>query len=243
MKAIFLISLFSFKAFACNPKWPDEICLWSKARIEFDKKEYKKAEEFYAQIKNTYEIWPKTLIERAWTNYHLKNYNKALGLISTIRFPMLKRYELAETYYLEALIYFELCYFGDALKVVDHFNQNILPQFTDHLSLKNSSILQGLEQTQRVYKREFTEAEKKKFLGHFLANFNHFRDQLEILKIETLSYARKNIYEDKGIEKRSRGSDSMIRRTRFQHFYEFKEEFWADELGGFVYALEGQCGG
>lgn len=238
-----LCLLITGPVFACQKNWDQDLCHWYKAREAFNKKDYTLAENYYAQISNTEEFWPKTLIERAWSNYYLKNYNKALGLISTLKFPLLKRYELPESYYLEALIYFELCYFGDALKVVDQFVLNVAPKFqTDFITFKDQ-YFKAIEQTMRVTKKQYSPKVIDNYVQYFKKNFEITEEHMQILKVETLSFARKNLYQNKMLDKRSRGSDFMIRRQNNQHFYEFKEEFWADELGGFVYALEGQCEG
>ena len=60
-------------------------------------------------------------------------------------------------------------------------------------------------------------------------------NQLEVLaqkKAKLYSFEKDN---------RSRGDIKYIQRNEKQYFWDFNGEFWADELGDYVFALKSEC--
>ena len=96
-------------------------CKIHQARLYYQKKDYKKADQTYEEIPKTSYRWPYTLIEQAWTHYNLKDYNRSLGVLVTYKSPLLKSYFMPEAEVLRALNYFRLCLWGDAEKVIEHY--------------------------------------------------------------------------------------------------------------------------
>lgn len=233
--------------------YANELEVVKNARISFENKDFIKAEELYKSIKNTSELWPRTLLERAWANYYLKNYNKSLGLLATLKFPMLRRYSKVEGTYLEALIYYQLCLFGDSHKTIDEFlnkDDSIYEEATKDFKknlLRSQNLLikswiSGIERTSVIQNKVYSDKEMIQLVQFNLTEYERFKEFMEIMKLEILSHARKQIYEQKTeIQKRTRGNLNNLNKTKSQMFWEFKEEFWADELGGFVFALESKC--
>ena len=60
-------------------------------------------------------------MDKAWANYYLKDYNRAIGLTVTYKSPLLESYFFPEAEVLMALSYYNLCLWDDSLKVVEHF--------------------------------------------------------------------------------------------------------------------------
>lgn len=278
------------KKFTC--KEDAELCLIQKARQLFKEKKYLQAEELYADIPNRSFYWPSVLLERAWVNYYLKNYNRTLGLLSTFKFPLLNVFYSSEITYLTALSYFRLCYWGDAYWVIDEFKKNDLSKMeelkktlksgvkkTDILenwfkTLKRTSYfsttaqeLMSLEDERAqlsmaskhvlhdiLLKRLDVQVKARQvalnryfnlYLKNKLDNNALYNEQIEILELEILSVTRKNQYQKDAKVGRLVGGYEYLPRTRFQYFWDFPAnndaEFWADELGNYVFALKAQC--
>ena len=98
-----------------------ETCIIRTARIKIEEKKYSEALETYEQIDKRSYKWPYILMDQAWAHYYLKDYNRALGLTTTYKSPLLESYFFPEAEVLMALSYYNLCLWDDSLKVVDHF--------------------------------------------------------------------------------------------------------------------------
>lgn len=71
-------------------------------------------------------------------------------------------------------------------------------------------------------------------------------DKISFIKLETLNRAKLKLEkravmseDEEGVMKRGA---SDVERREYQYFWSFNGEFWADELGDYVFALESQCG-
>ncbi|MEW6056970.1 MAG: hypothetical protein AB1540_10180 [Bdellovibrionota bacterium] len=76
-----------------------------------------------------------------------------------------------------------------------------------------------------------------------IANF----DKMSFIKLEMLKHSKQRLErkalmseDENGVLKRGA---SGIDRKDYQYFWTFNGEFWLDELGDYVFALESQCGG
>lgn len=95
---------------------------------------------------------------------------------------------------------------------------------------------------------EFIESQKD-LIGRIIrTKFKKFatdiRDSLQdmsFIKLEILGKKKSAIYQGKEI-KGKRGDVEYLKRNRDQYFWTFKKEFWADELGDYVFALASECG-
>ncbi len=99
----------------------NETCQIHIARIKFKQKKYEESIDEYEKIKKTSYRWPYILLEKAWANFYLKNYNRTLGLLVTYRSPLLASYFLPETEPLTALTYKELCLWDDSSHVIKQY--------------------------------------------------------------------------------------------------------------------------
>lgn len=72
--------------------------------------------------------WPALLLEKAWSAYNLKDYNRTLGLLVTYKSPLLSSYFYPEAEVLTSLSYFRLCLYDDALIVIDQYYNNYKPR-------------------------------------------------------------------------------------------------------------------
>ncbi len=105
-----------------------EQCEIYKGRAHYTAKNFMAADKLYDNIPKKSYLWPSTLLERAWTNYNLKDYNRTLGLLVTYKSPLLKSYFYPEASYLEALSFHRMCLWDDTLSVIDSYHKIYHPR-------------------------------------------------------------------------------------------------------------------
>lgn len=68
-------------------------------------------------------------------------------------------------------------------------------------------------------------------------------EDMSYIKLEVLSKRKTELYEDVSLRNsgRARGDIAHLRRTDKQYFWTFNGEFWADELGDYVFSLKSEC--
>ena len=64
---------------------------------------------------------------------------------------------------------------------------------------------------------------------------------MSAIKLEVLSRKKKMIYSVADNMGRTRGNIKNLSRTSKQYFWNFNGEFWADELGDYVFSLKSRC--
>lgn len=70
-----------------------------------------------------------------------------------------------------------------------------------------------------------------------------FQD-MSYIKLEILAKRKTELYEDvslRDLNSRARGNVTHLKRTDKQYFWNFNGEFWADELGDYVFSLKSEC--
>lgn len=76
----------------------------------------------------------------------------------------------------------------------------------------------------------------------FLNDIHRFSFEMFNIKLEIYAQQRDLVYKNKRlVSYRSRGSDENIDRADSQQFYNFRGEFWADELGEYSFGLKSNC--
>ena len=99
--------------------------------------------------------------------------------------------------------------------------------------------LTNIQETLESYKNligHFTRAR----LVNFYAQMYKAFEGMTYIKLETLAQRKAKLYsfEDNS---RGRGDIKYIQRNEKQYFWDFNGEFWADELGDYVFALKSEC--
>lgn len=107
---------------------------------------------------------------------------------------------------------------------------------------KLSSILQEeLKETIRWRTTHLNHFIKKKMFD-FINEIHKFSYEMFNIKLEILAKKRDLVWENKKlIADRSRGSHENVNRKIEEHFYDFRGEFWADELGDYSFGLKSNC--
>ncbi|MCO4794952.1 MAG: hypothetical protein KC493_14645 [Bacteriovoracaceae bacterium] len=82
----------------------------------------------------------------------------------------------------------------------------------------------------------------KKQMFDFVNQIHRFSYEMFNIKLEILARKRDLVWENKQlISSRSRGSHENLKRESDEHFYDFRGEFWADELGDYSFGLKSNC--
>lgn len=100
-----------------------DLTLWTSARLLFELGEHAKAIARYKAIKTPVTEQASFLLERAWNQYKLQNYRRAMGLLYAYQAPDFSRFFTPEMFILKALIYKSLCHYESTLATVDAFYQ------------------------------------------------------------------------------------------------------------------------
>jgi hypothetical protein len=116
----------------------------SVARIFFEQKKFGAAYEKYEEIDAPIEKQASVFLEEAWTQYYLKDYRRAMGLLYALEAPAFFRYFNPEKYLIKALIYKNLCHYNVAKDAVAEFRQyygDALKAIYDRVDLDKNEIL------------------------------------------------------------------------------------------------------
>ena len=74
----------------------------------------------------------------------------------------------------------------------------------------------------------------------FSVDIREALQDMSYIKLEILGRQKTALYRGKEL-KGKRGDVEYLKKTRAQYFWNFKGEFWADELGDYVFALASEC--
>jgi hypothetical protein len=76
----------------------------------------------------------------------------------------------------------------------------------------------------------------------FLESVHFFSSELFKINLEIISKKKDLVYSNrKLVADRSRGDYSNVNRSRFEYFWKFEGDFWADELGDYSLGLQSNC--
>ncbi|MBK25817.1 MAG: hypothetical protein CME70_17590 [Halobacteriovorax sp.] len=172
-----------------------ESCLIHMARMEYKRNDYKKAVQSYQDIPKTSYRWPSLLLEKAWGNYYLEDYNRTLGLLVTYKSPLLRSYFYPEAEVLTALSYFRLCLYDDALKTIEQYHEvyksrsdqlkAILVKYKKSHTFFLKMMMQPIEKLEKknpFIRNLMTQTRKKIKFNLDLANYKKVSNEYKYLK-------------------------------------------------------------
>lgn len=90
-------------------------------QIYFQQGEYKKAFETYRQIDQEHPLWLESLVESAWSQILMKDFEGAAGNMFSLHTTYFKGAYKPESYIVRTVSYLQLCQYGDALSVLKDF--------------------------------------------------------------------------------------------------------------------------
>ncbi len=154
---------------------------------------------------------------------------------------------------------------GNDLKKHEDFVRHIITRLKKQtrFSLDFNSIFKINREIKRIKANEKREIQQK-LLGHltevqgnmitkinynaktdifqFLQSVPFFSSELFKLNLETISRKKDLVYKNrKLVADRNRGDYSNVKQSRFELFWKFQGEFWADELGDYSLGLQSNC--
>jgi tetratricopeptide (TPR) repeat protein len=80
-------------------------------------------------------------------------------------------------------------------------------------------------------------------LKNKLNEYNRSFQGMSYIKLEVLAQRKEALYQRADFSKKKRGDVRYLERNEKQYFWNFNGEFWADELGDYVFALRSECSG
>lgn len=189
-------------------------CIQQIARLNFSQKKYEASLKIMDYVKKTDYIWPRFLLDKAWSYYWTGQNERALGSVMTYKAPMLRRFMVPEANYLRALIYYEMCYFEKSEKIKNEFYENtwkfrkVAKKVSKNklLSLINLSSVPNKSEDKFLYFylkgykkdiRYFSYQEASKQLGAEITKLSQIKSlrQAKVF-LNTLYFYRKAIKED-----------------------------------------------
>ena len=104
----------------------------------------------------------------------------------------------------------------------------------------NSIIVEGVKDTLKIQKRLLGSYVRKQLIIKYALLRKSFT-QMSYIKLEILGRNKSELYYKTGDKRRKRGDIKYLKRNEKQYFWSFNGEFWADELGDYVFALPLEC--
>ncbi|MAZ48296.1 MAG: hypothetical protein CME65_07015 [Halobacteriovoraceae bacterium] len=100
-------------------------------------------------------------------------------------------------------------------------------------------VIQNLQEAIGAQKTILGSFIRSKLTSHYAQLFRAF-EGMSYIKLEVLAQKKAKLYSFEK-DNRSRGDIKYIQRNEKQYFWDFNGEFWADELGDYVFALKSEC--
>ena len=102
-----------------------------------------------------------------------------------------------------------------------------------------SALLRNLKEVLKTQRNIIGSYVRSGLINRYAMLYRAF-EGMSYIKLEVLAQRKARLYnfDDK---KRSRGDVKYIERNEKQYFWDFNGEFWADELGDYVFALGSEC--
>jgi hypothetical protein len=92
----------------------------------------------------------------------------------------------------------------------------------------------------KSYKKILGSYVRSQLVGHYADLYRAFQS-MSYIKLEILAKQKEKLYSFKDAVSGKRGDVKFIDRNDKQYFWDFNGEFWADELGDYVFALGSEC--
>jgi tetratricopeptide (TPR) repeat protein len=101
------------------------------------------------------------------------------------------------------------------------------------------SLMKNVKEVVSHYQTLLGSYAKSQFQEKYNSLSNALQD-MSFIKLEVLARKKQSLYESKSFNGK-RGDVKYIDRNDKQYFWDFNGEFWADELGDYVFALGSEC--
>ncbi len=103
-----------------------------------------------------------------------------------------------------------------------------------------SNLLRNIKLVMEEYRTLIGAYVRAGMVGKYAELYSAFQG-MSYIKLETLSLRKEKLYQSETQTGQKRGDVRYIDRNDKQYFWNFNGEFWADELGDYVFALRSEC--
>jgi len=100
------------------------------ARIYFQKSMYKEAYTTYLEVEKTHPLWLQAMVEQAWTQIMIQDYEGAAGNMFSLHTDFFKNAFNPESYVVRTVGYLNLCQFGDSMQALSSLGRKYAPYYT-----------------------------------------------------------------------------------------------------------------
>lgn len=181
-------------------------------RIYYQSGKFKEAAEQYDKVAKDSPYWLKSLEEKAWAQYQLKNTGKSLAVLKTLTNPVFSDEVAPEVYFLQSLNQLKTCDYLAVFKTIDQFK--------------------------KAARAPLVEAEQKANAGDRAAKakvkeYSQTISKLQLAEVEAIQYVH-TADPDK-----SRPTLSKISKNSRQLSFPESDEVWLDEIDAYQVQAKG----
>lgn len=100
-------------------------------------------------------------------------------------------------------------------------------------------LIFNLKESSHSYQKIIGNYVRSRLVSNYASLYKAF-EGMSYIKLEVLAQKKAKLYSFDEKD-RSRGDIKYVKRNEKQYFWDFNGEFWADELGDYVFALKSEC--
>lgn len=104
----------------------------------------------------------------------------------------------------------------------------------------NQNLIKNVKTLIEEYKTTLGAYTRAAMVSKYAELYSAF-EGMSYIKLEVLAQRKQKLYESDVVPGKKRGDVNYIERNDKQYFWNFNGEFWADELGDYVFALRSEC--
>lgn len=199
-----------------------KLCLYADAKktvVEFNQQYFSDTKKFRKMMEDLKQNYSKYF----GLIYRYEQFGKAPSDLMKILFDNINKEQ----------VYKELRYqMISSLREMERVKANRQNSFTKFL---NGNLFETTKSYQKI-----TGSYIRSKLVSFYAQLYKAFEGMSYIKLEVLAQRKAKLYSFND-ESRSRGDLKYVERNEKQYFWDFNGEFWADELGDYVFALKSEC--
>jgi hypothetical protein len=109
------------------------------ARAYFQKGMYKEASQAYLKVNKADPVWTQAMVEQAWTQILMQDYEGAAGNMFTLHTDFFKNAFAPESYVVRTVGYLNLCQYGDGMQVLKNLHNKYGPLYERLSSYKSTT--------------------------------------------------------------------------------------------------------
>ncbi len=200
-----------------------EMCLWSDAKVVVD--------EFYSKFSNEAQSLRNELdrVGKNFKFFYKLGKAKVEGATSSnkLKDSILKAV-VGDSAFGEMFTAFQ-----QSRAELDKLNAMARSDFKRSLAI-------GLRDT-LIHQRDLIGAYVRRGMLDYMRKMDRAFEGMSYIKLEVLSRRKAAIYDLDVSFNKKRGDINNLQRTDKQYFWTFNGEFWADELGDYVFSLKSEC--